>query len=497
MAQTAESRNLSRRVGTAAKWGYAGTAAKVVVQLVAQAALARILGPEEYGVFAAGFTVVAFSIFFADSGVGAGLIQREVISRQLMAFALGTQMLTGVVVAVIVWFLAEPVAEFYAAPRAANVIRGLAPVICITAFGSIAASLLKRELDFKTLQIGQVVGFVFGYVFVAIPLAVMGAGVWSLVLAWLVQSTISVTVWYVKVRHPLIPKFKVDGAKSLLEFGGVTIVSNVSTWASGTVDKLIVGHRFPSSALGLYTVPYTLLGTAASQVLTTIQPIFFASAARLAKDKLALRIALVNILELVSLILLPTFAAIAAVSAQVIEGIYGPSWIGAASVMRAAAIGMTFYTLSALGTPVLWALGRVKSEAVPQLAATVALLAISIWLAQYSLECVAWGGAIVSLARCLWVYTLLLAELRLDFGIVMRALRPAVVATMLVVVAESLTATALEVQGIGAVFRLGVLVVVGTAVLMGTILLMKGRLLSQSLTTNIDGVQRKLTRMMT
>lgn len=476
----------------AAAWGYAGSLAKVLIQLVAQAVLARILGPGEYGIFAIGLVVVSLSIFFADSGAGAALIQRATNEPEIISFAFGIQLLLGVTVTALIWLLAGPIAEFYREPRAEIIIRVLGVVVFITAASSVSASLLKRQLDFKTLQFGQVAGFFTGYILVGIPVALAGGGVWSLVFAWLVQALVTAAWWYRKVTHPLRPRFSSPGGKGLLNFGGATIVSNLSTWASSNVDKIVVGRVMSSASLGLYTVPFTLLGTVAAQILATLQPVLFSASSRFANDIGALRRSYLSVLEGVALLLLPVFATVAVIPEVVLNGIYGPRWIDAASIMQAASVGMAFYTLGALGTPILWAMNRVKKEAVPQMFATLILLIVSIYLAQFSASNVAWGVAAVSLGRTIWVLRLVCQALDMNWKDALRALLPAAIAACMCAMAATALANSLTVFDIQAVLVLGLVVICSALVLALTVLMMKGRILSPDLDSRVGSLIRRV-----
>jgi O-antigen/teichoic acid export membrane protein len=477
---------IPNQVMTSAKWGYAGGIMKIAIQLVAQAFLVRLLGPGEYGVFAIGLMVVSLSIFFADSGTGAALIQRQVLTEEAISFAFSIQVAIGCVVTLMVLLSSELIALFYNEPRAINVVRALSLVIFITATGSISSSLLKKKLDFKNLQIGQVGGFFIGYVLVGIPVALSGAGVWSLVVAWLVQSVFATGYWYLKVRHPLKLSFSAPEGKDLFGFAGGTIISNLSTWAGGNIDKIIVGRMMSSADLGLYSVPFTFLGTVATQVLGTLQPLLFSASSRINSDEKALQNAYLELLEGVALVLLPVFITIAVVPEVVLEGIYGPLWINAAGIMQAAAICMATYVLGAIGTPILWALAQVKSEAKLQLIAALLIVIVSVPLSRYSASAVGWGVAAVSLGRMLWVVNLVRCALNLNWKDCIRAIRPACIASVSCVMGTLLLVDGSAGFEINGILKLVYVIAACFFILIFSMLIMHGRYLSVALNRRLS-----------
>ncbi|MFX6409630.1 oligosaccharide flippase family protein, partial [Acinetobacter baumannii] len=76
-------------------WGGGGTLLRIVMQFGAQVVLARILGPEQYGLFAIGAIVVGFSSFFSDIGLAYGLIQKKEIAAKDIRFVFTWQIILG------------------------------------------------------------------------------------------------------------------------------------------------------------------------------------------------------------------------------------------------------------------------------------------------------------------------------------------------------------------------------------------------------------------
>ena len=63
----------------AAGWGYLGSIVRLVVQILAQIVLARLLGPNDYGLFAIGVILVSLTFLFSDVASSA-LIQIKTVN---------------------------------------------------------------------------------------------------------------------------------------------------------------------------------------------------------------------------------------------------------------------------------------------------------------------------------------------------------------------------------------------------------------------------------
>src|SRR5690606_20757089 len=151
--------------------------------LAAQIALARILGPEPFGLFAVALVVIALSSLFAEVGLAYGLIQKPEVGPRDIRFAFTWQVLLGLGVMGVVLAGAGLVAAAMDEPRAAGVLRALAPGILLGALAATPTMLLRRRMDFKWLQLAGATAYAVGYLGVGLPLALAGWRVDALVAA--------------------------------------------------------------------------------------------------------------------------------------------------------------------------------------------------------------------------------------------------------------------------------------------------------------------------
>ena len=86
---------LGKKGVAAVKWGAISSAGRFVLQLGAGVVLARLLGPDAYGVFGMGLLVFTLSNFLAEFGFGWGLVQRVDLHPDDVRFAFTWQLVTG------------------------------------------------------------------------------------------------------------------------------------------------------------------------------------------------------------------------------------------------------------------------------------------------------------------------------------------------------------------------------------------------------------------
>jgi O-antigen/teichoic acid export membrane protein len=381
---------LKARSLTAFLWGSAGSALKLLIQIGAQIVLARLLGPEQYGLFAIGVIVISFSNFFADVGIAYGLIQRQNLTDAHIRFVFTWQLIVGVVVSLIVAGLSGPLAEFFREPRAESILLALAPICLVQAATAVSLNLLKRELNFKAMQIAQTTGYVLGYVAVGIPLALSGWQVWALVAAWSVQVTTTFLLFYWQTRHVIQPLLRHPDATDITGFGFKVLATNLINWMIGNIDRLVVARYMPSTAVGLYTTPYNLMFSPSTTLMGVVQSVMYSACARVQGEHERIGRAYLALVAAVTLGIMPVFFAISAVAETFVLALYGPSWAGAAQVLQPIALAMPLFLLWNITTPPLWTSGQPGLEMKMQLPMAILWLFASLMAVSHSLNAVAW-----------------------------------------------------------------------------------------------------------
>ncbi|MFY7866990.1 lipopolysaccharide biosynthesis protein [Roseateles sp.] len=366
---------------------------RMVLQVGSQVVLARLLGPTEYGVFAIGTLVITFSLFFADVGLAYGLIQRPHVDDRDVRFVFTWQIILGLAVAALVALAAQPIANFFAEPRAVEVVRVLALLCLVNALAAPAMNLLKRELNYRALQLSQIASYFIGFVLVGIPMALAGYAVWSLVAAWCVQAVLGALFAYSQVRHPIKPLLWYEHARSQGSYGGVVLATNLLNWLIANIDRTVIGRWLPSRDMGLYSQTYNLLYSPSASLLGVVQPVFFSAASRSAEqgDQGLARRAFLGLLAAMALFIAPVFVATAVLAEPFVLTLYGAKWQEAAAVCVPLALAMPLFLMFGLCTPLLWTAGRPSDELRSQLPMALLWGLVCVWAAQHGVVVVAWA----------------------------------------------------------------------------------------------------------
>lgn len=421
--------NLEKTAYRALKWNYLGALVRAGSTIIVNAVLARLLGPEPFGLAAIAWMFIGIGNILADLGFGAALVQKKQVTAEDIRYTTSMQVLVGISMAAVNWLSAGLIARLFHDPAATPVVRVVSLLFIIQALGQTASSLLKREMDFKSIQMVQVFSYLAAFLGVGIPLAFLGAGVWALITAQLLQALLNTVVVYWKVRHPLRPLLRAKD-KAVIGYGLKVVGTNLVNWVIVNVDNVIVGRAFGVVPLGLYSRAYQLVTVPMNNIVTVLQSVLFPAYSRVQDDEQLLKKAYLGSIGVVSLMVTPVFFTVAVVPYTVVEALYGARWLSATTILTPLALAMPLHAIMALAGPVIWGKGVVEKEFRVQSFVAV-LFVVALGLASRgSLVLLAWAVLFVYSVRLVLMTRETLRVLRIRGMELIPALRGSVAVTL-------------------------------------------------------------------
>ena len=148
MMTTESGKTLSQRVARGGIWVSSLRIIERVLGFARTLILARILSPEDFGLF--GITLLALSTLqtFSVTGVDKALIQKKGDIRSYLDTAWTIQALRGLLLGVILFAISPLVATFFNEPRATSLIQVVALAVIIRDFKSIGVVFFQKDIEF-------------------------------------------------------------------------------------------------------------------------------------------------------------------------------------------------------------------------------------------------------------------------------------------------------------------------------------------------------------
>ncbi len=386
---TPDKQSLTSKSIAALKWNYLGRLISLSLQFAIGIVLARLLGPEPFGLVAIALFVQGLGNLFAEGGLGSALIQSKDISEHDIRSVFTTQMLIGIFMSSAIASAAPLLAVFFHEPTAAPVIMVMALSFTIQAIGQTASALIKRNLEFKKLQLISLMSYSIGYLGLALPLAYHDYGVWSLVAAQIAQVSINALATYFSHKHPIFPLVNPKNCR-FLRFGAAMTLNNITSWGISNLDTAIIGRSFETATLGVYNRVFNLVNMPMSAVTSSMQSVLFSAYAKSQNNQVTLQRTFIASTSIMALLFFPVYGAMAAIPDLIIPTLYGDQWQAAIPLMVPLCFAMAVNAMLAMSGPLLSAIGLPHIELKAQLLTLLISIPSLILAAQESVLTVAW-----------------------------------------------------------------------------------------------------------
>lgn len=384
----------------ALKWNFLGNVTRSSSQFIIGIVLARLLGPEPFGIVAIAWIILGIGNLFSDLGFGAALVQRDSLSTLDLRFIFTCQMTVALFLTAMGILSAEYIAVYFHKPDAKLAIQVLFVLFSFQSLGQTAASILRRSLDFKALQKMAIISYLVGYILIGIPAAYKGLGVWSLVAAQLVQSLLNSYLLIRITSVPIKPYFH-RGSTDIIKFGLKVTAANLSSWCISNLDTVFIGRAFGVVDLGLYNRAINLLNAPIGIITSGFQGVLFAVCSRNQNDTEKIKRIYLETTAAVAIICFPIFISAAVIPETIVIGIYGEKWQASAPVIMPLSLAVLIHALLAIKGPILMAGDMVRHELKNQIYTILLFLPMLAIAIQYSMVVVAWAVFATYLIR--WI----------------------------------------------------------------------------------------------
>src|SRR4051812_20014014 len=214
----------------ALKWSAFTTVARFALQFASQVALARLLGPDNFGVYGIGLAVLTFVGFLSGASFSYSLMLQPTVTDDDIRFSFTWQLIAGLASAAAMYAAAPWLATFFGDPRVEGMVQLLSLASLLMAAAAPATYLLQRDLDFRRLGVIQLWSYAAGYLAVGVPLALSGFGALSLGVACIVQAGVALVLTYRAKPHPVKPLFHHANGGETLATGRAVFLTNVVNW---------------------------------------------------------------------------------------------------------------------------------------------------------------------------------------------------------------------------------------------------------------------------
>ena len=321
--------------------------------------LARLLVPQDFGLFAMVATVMGFLRIFQDAGLSMATVQRQEITHAQVSNLFWVNVAMGGVATLLVAASAPAVAWFFREPRLVGMTLVLSITFVLTSSAVQHSALLNRQMRFGVIAIIDIVSMLAGYL-TGIGMALWKYGYWALVFAYLVQVTIRlVLTWSISRWRPRLPSRNTH-TWHLLSFGANITAASLMYELSHGADSLLIGRFFGAAAIGVYSRGSILLMRPVQQFIIPINAVLVPALSRIQSQHDRYRRTFLQVFEAIALICFLLTGLFLALSYPVTLAVLGPKWEGAVVIFAGFTMAALAYPLFAASAWLFASQGRGK-----------------------------------------------------------------------------------------------------------------------------------------
>jgi O-antigen/teichoic acid export membrane protein len=404
--------------------GYLGTA----LQLIATFFLARLLTPQETGVWAVAAVFAAIASNFRDFGVAEYLIQEKDLTRQKLRAALSANIIVSWLMGISLLAASGWIAEFYDEWGIARVIRVQAINFFLIPFGAVTYAYFRRELNYKPFFW---VSLLTNITSITVALSCAWAGLGYMSLAWSSLAGVIVTVAFAMVvRPPGLPLMPgLTGLIDVLHFGkhatGIYFFGQVGKSA----PELIIGRVLGMAPVAFFSRANGLTELFHRTVLRAAFPVCLPYFAQEAREGGNVRTGYLRAVSYLTVIGWPIFAFLATMAFPAIRILYGSQWLSSVPLARVLCVAAALEVAYILTKEVLIAQGDVRVanylQAALQCLRVIGILAVI----PFGLMGACWGLLAAVLLGNIWSHRVLARRIGLTFRQLFAACAPSLAIT--------------------------------------------------------------------
>jgi lipopolysaccharide exporter len=324
---------LTRSVARGMGWTWSGVAGILAMQLVYTAVMARTIDPKAFGLVASALVGLRFVAYLSNFSLGSAVVQRPNLDDDDIVTALVLSVLIGILVAGAAVMLSSVLAAVVQVPESAAVMRWLAPGLFLGSIAVVLEALLRRALRFGAITLTQLTSFAVGYLFVGIPLAQRGWGVWSLVAASVVQSAGVLIGYLLTVRPRFRGHISVPAARSLLRFAGTVSATGFLEFLTGSLDTLAVGRWVGAAGLGQYSRGTYLVALPVEHATKATTRVLLPALSQVQGQRDRFAHAFLHGAGITAAVIMVPVALAASAAPALVDLVLGPGWSNAALVL--------------------------------------------------------------------------------------------------------------------------------------------------------------------
>lgn len=341
------------------------------------AILARLLSPEQFGIFGIASLTLAFLEILTETGVNIFLIQCRADIKEYLDTVWVVSILRGILISLVIILFAPTIASFFNTQGSYQLLLIVSVAPLLRGFINPAIVKFQKELQFKKEFLFRLTIFSFD-AFVTVVFAFINRSAISLVWGLIAGVILELLISHLIIRPKPNFSFQLNKLRRVMGKGKWIMISGLFNYLFHQGDDVVVGKILQLNSLGLYQIAYKISTLPIFEVGEVFNKVTFPIYTKISADKKRLKKAFVKMTIVTSLLVIPFGAILYFFPTQIIKIILGEKWLAMVPVFKILSIFGIVRAISGSSSALFLGLKKQKYIAFVTLT-SVLVLAISIF----------------------------------------------------------------------------------------------------------------------
>ncbi|MGY8870334.1 MAG: lipopolysaccharide biosynthesis protein [Pseudomonadales bacterium] len=358
---------------------------ELLIGFAASVILARLLMPEEVGLYSIVATIIVVAHMVRDFGVSSYIIQEDELDDQKLMAAFFVTCFWSYSIALILYINAVNISHFFEREEIVSILNLAIINFLIIPFGSVSLSLLRKEMNFLALLKVNVGSALFGAV-VSVSMAYNNFSYMSLVWGSIATTAMTVLLssFYRRRVKLVTPSF--EKIKIVFKFGSKSSYIHILFMMVSQLPEILIGKFFGMTSVGLYSRANGLVKLFHMGVMQGIIPVLLPHLVNRMKVTGDIKPEYLKSIGYICTFSWPFFIFLALMSENIIEILYGARWTPAAPMVTWLAISAAIVSIYSVNPHVFVASKTIDLDVKNQSISQTFSLVVMITASFYGLE---------------------------------------------------------------------------------------------------------------
>jgi len=328
-----------------------------IIQLTTQIILTRYLLPRDFGLITIVLVFINISQVFINGGLNKSLIQKKEINQDDISSAFLISTFFSVIFVTILFLISKPISDFYKLNELDKIIKVLSLSLLFMPYTSVQVALLQREMKFRKLFIAVLITSLLSG-FTGIYFAIIGYGVWSIVIQQFSASFLLLVILLILEKLNLNFIFSTKSIKEIFGFGFKIFLSNLFLELYRDLRSLVIGRVFTGDQLGFFNrgqiYPKVLGSTIDSTLQNVMFPVYSKNQGNIKNLKYMVR----QTMMISAFFVFPLMTGFAILAKNFVNIFLTPVWMPIVPILQIYSIVYAFIPIQTANKEAILAIGR-------------------------------------------------------------------------------------------------------------------------------------------